>query len=132
LQDYAGVIGLGEAVKYLSQFDFEDIKKHELALNSHLTKELSKFPEIKIIGPTDPSLRGGIFNFYLEGKDMHQISVMLDEMTNIAVRSGQHCFHSWFHAKGIRNSLRVSLYFYNTLEEIEIFINTLTKILKVI
>jgi cysteine desulfurase / selenocysteine lyase len=132
LQNYAGIIGLGEAVNYLNKLNWKEIEEQELKINKYLTEELLKFPQIKIIGPKDPSQRGSILNFYLEGKDMHQISVMLDEMANIAVRSGQHCVHSWFQAKKIRNSLRISLYFYNTMEEAEVFINTLTKILKVI
>jgi cysteine desulfurase/selenocysteine lyase len=132
LQDYAGILGLGEAVKYLGSLDFKEIAEHELAINRYLTEELQKFPQIKIIGPKDPGLRGGVVNFYIEDKDMHQLSVMLDEMADIAVRTGQHCVHSWFQARGIRNSLRASFYLYNTMEEAEIFINTLTKILKII
>ncbi|MFZ3015933.1 MAG: cysteine desulfurase [Minisyncoccia bacterium] len=132
LQDYAGIIGLGEAVKYLSEIDFKDIEEHELKLNSYITEELLKFPKIKIIGPKDPSKRSGIIDFYIEGMDMHQMAVMLDEMANISIRSGRHCVHSWFESKNILNSARVSLYFYNTIEEAEIFINNLTKILKIL
>ncbi len=131
LQDYAGIIGLGEAVKYLSGLYFVDIQEHELKLNNYITEELKKFPQIKIIGPEDPSLRSGIINFYIEDTDMHKFAIMLDNMDNIAVRSGQHCVHSWFNAKKIRNSLRVSLYFYNTEEEVGKFITSLTKILKI-
>lgn len=132
LQDYAGIIGLGEAVKYLSKLSWEDLQEHELKLNKYITEELGKFPQIKIIGPKDPSLRGGVINFYIENTDMHKFAIMLDEMANIAIRSGQHCVHSWFHSKKIYNSVRVSLYFYNTMEEAEVFINNLTKILKII
>jgi len=132
LQDYAGIIGLGEAVKYLSQFNFKDIEKHELELNSYITKELQKIPQIKIIGPKDPAERSGIVNFYINGFDMHKISVMLDEMANIEIRSGQHCVHSWFADKKILNSARVSLYIYNTMEEAEVFITNLNKIIKIL
>lgn len=132
LQDYAGIIGLGEAVKYLSQFDFSDIKEHELKLNTYITEELKKIPKIKIIGPTDPKYRSGIINFYIEGVDMHKFAIMLDEMANIEIRSGQHCVHSWFNDKKILNSARVSLYIYNTMEEAESFINNLNKIIKII
>ena len=132
LQDYAGIIGLGEAVKYLSQFNFEDIRKHEFELNKYITEELKKFPQIKIIGPLDPALRSGIINFYIENTDMHKFAVMLDEMSGIAIRSGQHCVHSWFYSKKIYNSARVSVYFYNTRDEAKTFVETLTKILKII
>ena len=132
LQDYAGIIGFGAAVKYLSQIDFNDIKEHELKLNKYITDEMSKFSQIKIIGPADPSLRSGIINFYIENTDMHKFALMLDNMAGVCIRSGQHCVHSWFDNRKIQNSARVSLYIYNTTEEAEIFINNLTKIIKII
>ncbi|MFA6257796.1 MAG: cysteine desulfurase [Candidatus Paceibacterota bacterium] len=132
LQDYAGIIGLGEAVKYLSQFDFKDITEHELKLNTYITEELQKIPQIKIIGPEDPKFRSGIINFYIEGVDMHKFAIMLDEMANIEIRSGQHCVHSWFTGKKCLNSARVSLYIYNTIEEVKAFITNLNKIIKIL
>jgi len=132
LADYAGIIGLGEAVRYLNEIDFNDIKKHELELNSYITEELLKLPNIKIIGPSDPSKRGGIINFYIEGVDMHKIALMLDNMANVSIRSGQHCVHSWFNNKNIKNSARISIAFYNTKKEAEILISNLNKIIKII
>jgi len=132
LQDYAGIIGLGAAVKYLSQFDFKDIAEHELKLNTYITEELRKIPKIKIIGPKDPKDRAGVVNFYIDDTDMHKFAIMLDEMANIEIRSGQHCVHSWFKNKKIYNSARVSLYLYNTIEESEIFITNLNKIIKIL
>jgi cysteine desulfurase/selenocysteine lyase len=132
LQDYAGIIGLGEAVRYLSQFDYKDIAEHELKLNAYLTKELQKIPRIKIIGPKDAKDRAGIINFYIDETDMHKFAIMLDEMANISIRSGQHCVHSYFASKKIFNSARVSLYLYNTMEEAEAFIANLNKIMKIL
>ncbi len=132
LQDYAGIIGLGEAVKYLSQFDFNDIAEHELKLNTYITEELQKIPQIRIIGPENAQNRSGIINFYMDGMDMHKFAIMLDEMANISIRSGQHCVHSWFANKKIFNSARVSLYLYNTMEEAEAFIVNLKKIIKIL
>ena len=63
---------------------------------------------------------------------MHQVALMLDNMANIAIRSGQHCVHSWFNNKKIENSARVSLCFYNTMEEAELFIINLKKIVKIL
>ena len=62
----------------------------------------------------------------------HKISIMLDEMANISIRSSQHCVHSWFNNRKIYNSARVSLYIYNTMEEAEEFIINLNKIVKII
>jgi len=132
LQDYAGIIGLGEVVKYLEAVGFDNIREQELKLNTYITEEITKLSKIKIIGPSDPKLRSGIISFYIDGVDMHQIALMLDEMSNVMIRSGQHCVHSWFNDKKIKNSARVSLYFYNTMEEAEEFIRCLNKIIKIL
>lgn len=132
LQDYAGIIGLGKAIEYLNNLSYQEIAEQELKLNSYITEELSKFPKIKIIGPKDPAQRAGIISFYVEDFDVHQLAVMLDDIGNICVRSGRHCVHSYFESRNIKNSLRVSLYFYNTQEEAEKFISSLTKILRIL
>lgn len=132
LQNYAGIIGLGEAVKYLNQFDFDDIREHELKLNTYITEELQKIPQIKIIGPKDAKDRSGIINFYIQDTDMHKFVIMLDNMANIEIRSGRHCVHSYFNSKNIYNSARISLSFYNTMKEAEMFITNLNKIIKII
>ena len=132
LQDYAGIIGLGVAVKYLQLVGFDDIQDHEFKLNRYITEELIKIPRIKIIGPTNSALRSGIISFYIEGLNMNQFAVMLDSMSNVMIRSGRHCVHSWFDARGIINSARVSLYFYNTMKEAKIFVESINKIIKII
>jgi len=90
------------------------------------------FPRLKLLGPADPRLRGGIVSFTIEGVDVHRIALMLDQMAAIMVRSGQHCVHSWFNAHQIKGSVRASLYFYNTLEEAALFTSSLKKIGKVL
>jgi len=57
---------------------------------------------------------------------------MLDQMANVLVRSGQHCVHSWFNARQIKGSVRASVYFYNTLEEVRVLVECLRKIRKVL
>ncbi|NIA18299.1 MAG: aminotransferase class V-fold PLP-dependent enzyme [Actinobacteria bacterium] len=132
LQDYAGIIGLSEAVKYLERVGFKNIAEQEYRINKFITDEIIKISRVKIIGPADPAERGGIISFYMEGIDSHQIALILDQAANIMIRSGQHCVHSWFSAKGIKNSARVSLYFYNTMEEAEIFVENFKKITKLL
>lgn len=132
LQDYAGIIGLGVAVKYLEKVGFDAIQKQEKLLNTAISRELAGMERIHLIGPADPAQRGGIITFYPEKADHHQVAIMLDQMANIMVRSGQHCVHSWFHSRGISGSVRASVYFYNTMDEADIFVETLKKILKVL
>jgi len=132
LQNYAGIIGLGKAVEYLEQVGLKNIAKQEYKLNKFITDELLKIPQIKIIGPQDPALRGGIVSFYIEGFDSHQIALILDENSNVMMRSGQFCVHSWFASHKIKDAVRASLYFYNTLKEAQIFVEGLNKIVKLI
>jgi cysteine desulfurase/selenocysteine lyase len=132
LQDYAGIIGLGEAVRYVQTVGFDAIQKQELLLNRCLTDGTVDIPGFYLIGPADPALRGGIFTFYIDGIDSHRIALMLDQMSNICVRSGQHCVHSWFNEHHIKGSVRASVYFYNTQEEAELFVENLKKIRKVL
>ncbi len=132
LQDYAGIMGLAAAVQYLQSIGYETIEKQERMLNEFLSEGLEEIPGVRIIGPSDPRLRGGIVSFYVEGIDHHRIALMLDQMANIAVRSGQHCVHSWFNARGVIGSVRASVYVYNTLEEAKLFLDSLIKIRKVL
>lgn len=132
LQDYAGMIGMGAAARYLMDVGFDAIQKQEQVLNEAITNEIKDLPGLKLIGPADPRLRGGIVSFYIEGIDSHRIALMLDQMANIQVRSGQHCVHSWFNARQIQGLVRASLYFYNTLDEASVFTSNLRKIRKVL
>ncbi len=128
LQDYAGIIGLCEAAKYLQKIGKENIEKHEIMLNRAITEGISEISGLKILGPRKPELRGSIISFILQGIDHHEIAMLLDSNANIMIRSGQHCVHSWFKARGIPGSARASLYLYNTREEAEKFIEELKKI----
>lgn len=132
LQDYAGMIGLGAAVKYLQDVGFDAIQKQETLLNQQISTGLAEIAGLKIIGPADPRLRSGITSFYIDGIDSHRIALMLDQMAGVMVRSGQHCVHSWFNAHNIYGCVRASTYFYNTVEDAEQLITNLKKIRKVL
>lgn len=132
LQDYAGMIGLGEAAKYLMDIGFAEIQKREHELNTYLTKELLTIPNLSIIGSKEADKRSGIVSFYVPGIDHHQIALILNQSANIMVRSGQHCVHSWFHAHDIPGSIRASVYFYNTMDEARVFVKELRKVISVL
>jgi cysteine desulfurase/selenocysteine lyase len=117
-------------VKYIDSIGRSEIEKHEHELNRFLTEEMSNIEGLKIIGPQDPEFRGGIVSFIVDGMDVHEIALMLNNIANVMIRSGQHCVHSWFNAQGIKGSARVSLYIYNTKEEAETFIDNLKNIVK--
>ncbi|MEM4638204.1 MAG: aminotransferase class V-fold PLP-dependent enzyme [Candidatus Woesearchaeota archaeon] len=126
LQDYAGFIGLGEAIKYLQKY-IEDIEEHQIKLNKIITEGLKD--RVKIIGPENPELRAGIFNFTSK-INHHELSIMLDNFANIMTRSGRHCVHSWYNEKNIEGSTRASLYLYNTEEEAKIFVEKIKQIIR--
>ena len=132
LQDYAGIIGLGEATRYLTSIGFSAIEKRVCELNSYISQELLTIPNLTIIGPKDAAQRGGIVSLYIKGIDHHQIALILDQSANIMVRSGQHCVHSWFQHNNVPGTVRVSLYFYNTMEEAELFVKELKRVVKVL
>lgn len=129
-QDYAGIIGLGAAVEYISKLGLPAIAAHETALNQYATAALSELPEVTVIGP-DATQRGGIVSFYVGGIDIHQIAITLDRSSDVMVRSGQHCVHSWFTARNIYGSVRVSFYVYNTTTEIDQFVTGLRDVIAV-
>lgn len=128
LQDYAGIIGLGAACRYIEKLGFDFIERQTAELNEYVTREIGGMKGMRVIGPADSGLRGGIFSFNIEGIDYHQVSLLLNNMSGIMVRSGQHCVHSWFAAHGIKGSVRASFYFYNTLDEAKVFVDAVRKI----
>ena len=127
LQHYSGVIGLGEAVKYLQNVGLENIQKHEEALNKIITEEVGE--RVNLIGPKDFSLRGGVYSFNIKGMTPHSIAIMLDSGYSIFIRSGAHCVHSWFNKHHLPGSARVSLYLYNTEEEAKKFVDAVKKMI---
>jgi len=129
IQDYAGILGLGEAVRYLSKIGIDGISSHDHAINKKISDALLPEKSISLIGPADSKLRGSIFSFNIGKISSHDVATMLNESKNIAVRSGAHCVHSWFHAHNMLGSVRASFYAYNTLEEADIFIDAVKKII---
>ncbi len=128
LQDYAGIIGLGAAIDYVTTIGWPFIQSQDHLLNQTITEGIQSLKGISIIGPKDPALRGGIVSLTVDGMDVHQCAVMLEQLNGILVRSGQHCVHSWFDAHHIPGSVRASFAFYNTLEEAQTFVEAMKKI----
>lgn len=128
LQDYAGILGGGVALGYLDAVGMEEISAHVRKLNRRLTKALEATPGLKLIGPPEADLRGSIYSFLIQGMDAHDVALMLDEVGNISIRSGNHCVHSWLKAHGLKATDRVSFLLYNTEEEVDFFAETLKKV----
>ncbi len=125
LQDYAGIAGAAAAVRYLRSQGMGEISSHVRALNRRITKGLEGVPGLRLLGPADADERGAIYSFTIDGVDSHDIALILDETQNIAIRSGNHCVHSWLRAHGLKGTARASLYLYNTEAECDLFVETL-------
>ena len=126
----AGGIGFGAAVEYLEKLGMEWVRSHEKELTKYLLERLYEIPKVTVYGPEDVEKRGGVVAFTVEGLDSHELAMYLDELENIAIRSGVHCAEPLHMKLGIPSSARASVYVYNTKEEVDIFCSTLEKIVR--
>ncbi len=134
LANFAGIAGAGAATDYLSELNMVEVEEHESRLNRIIHEGVMGVDGVEIIGPSDPSQRGGITSLQIEGIDPHVVAVMLDEAASVFVRSGYHCVDSWFQSQSESHlgSLRVSPYLYNTEEEVRQFVDTFEEIVSVL
>ena len=130
LQNYAGIIGLGAALDYLSSVGLDDVVAHEIALNKRMTRGLNRAKGVSILPPSDPNQRGGILSFNIAGLSAHDVAMILDNSKGIMLRSGMHCCHPYFHARGIDGCVRASAYLYNTVEEADSFVDAVDALAK--
>ncbi|MCX7795735.1 MAG: cysteine desulfurase [bacterium] len=126
----AGVIGFGEAIDYLNNLGMDEVFKHEKILTAYALEMLSSLDGITIYGPKDINLRSSIISFNYKKVHPHDVATILDQ-NGIAIRAGHHCAQPLHDALGISASCRVSLYVYNTKEEIDCLIKSLEKVEKI-
>jgi cysteine desulfurase/selenocysteine lyase len=119
LQDYAGLIAAKEAVDYIERLGPSNIALHESELNAQIDAALREIPGVSVLGPVDPQERGGITSFNVAGLDPHEVAILLEDLSGVMVRSGDHCVHSWFNANKIPGSVRSSVYLYNSRADVE-------------
>ncbi len=118
----AGAIGLGAAIDYLNKIGMNNIFQYEKKLKTYLIDKLIKLPYIDIINLESDS---GIVSFNIDGIFSQDVAFYLNKY-NICVRAGNHCAKILKSETGVKNSLRVSLYFYNTYEEIDKLVELLS------
>ncbi|MDJ0705178.1 MAG: SufS family cysteine desulfurase [Leptolyngbyaceae cyanobacterium MO_188.B28] len=120
-------IALGAAIDYLSGLGMDAIADYEHELTAYLFQQLNKIPEVKIYGPqpkADGSGRASLAAFTVDGVHAQDLSTLLDQ-SGIAIRSGHHCTQPLHKLLGVTSTARASLYFYNTRQEIDLFIAAL-------
>ncbi len=121
----AGFIGLGAAVDYLSELGMANVDAREQALLAHATEELTKIDGLRILGNARD--KAAVISFLVDGAHAHDLATLLD-LEGVAVRSGHHCAHPLMQHFGVAATCRASLAFYNTHDEIEVFIAALLKV----
>jgi cysteine desulfurase/selenocysteine lyase len=125
----AGAICLGEAFKYLEQFDMNELAKYEQDLQQYAQSELLKFEGMRIIG--DASDKTSVVSFIVDGVHPFDLGTLLDKQ-GIAVRTGHHCTQPVMDRFGIPGTVRASFAFYNTKEEIDTFIHAVDRSLNML
>ncbi len=117
----AGVIGFGEAIKYLNNIGMNNISKYEKDLKKYAVNKLKEVKDIIIYNENSES---GIITFNIKDIFAQDLAIYLNKY-NICVRAGNHCAKILKDDLGIKNTCRISLYFYNTKEEIDYLVKIL-------
>lgn len=132
LQNYSGIIGANESIKFLKSIGPANIKRHNQELNLLMTNEIAELKKVKVLGPKNSKLRNSILTITAEDANITEMAMMLDRSYRIMARSGVHCSHYWFNKYELTPSLRFSFTAYNTLEEVKAAAHTLKSISKIL
>jgi cysteine desulfurase/selenocysteine lyase len=111
----AGAIGLGAAVDYLTSVGMDNVASYEQALLAYATEAVGQIPGVRLIGTARE--KAGVLSFLVEGVHPHDVGTVLDQ-EGIAVRTGHHCAQPVMERFGVPATVRASLAFYNTKQEI--------------
>tara|TARA_Y100000590_G_scaffold465959_1_gene639808 strand:- start:257 stop:1465 length:1209 start_codon:yes stop_codon:yes gene_type:complete len=126
----AQAIGLGEAIKYYTQNIDEKAHHYTKNLFNYLVQKLNSIPEITLY-PNKISTNGPVISFTVNKIHAYDIAKLLDTF-GICIRAGHHCAQPILDKYKVKSVNRISLYFYNTKEEIDVFYNCLLKVLKIL
>jgi len=122
----AEAIGLGAAIDYLEKVGLEAIHQHEIAITAYALDRLAEVPGMRVLGPADARLRGGLAAMVMADHHPHDIAEILN-YEGVAVRAGHHCAMPLHQRYGVVASTRASFYLYNDFEEVDRLIAALYK-----
>jgi cysteine desulfurase/selenocysteine lyase len=125
----AGIIGLGEAIRWMEDYDKSAMAAHEFALLEHATKELLTIDGLRIIGTAKEKV--GVVSFVIDGVHHYDLGTLLDQQ-GIAVRTGHHCTQPLMERFGVSGTTRASFACFNTLEEIDSMVAATKKAVKML
>ena len=117
----AEVIGLGEAINYLMEIGMDKIHEYEIKLKEYLLSKLKDIPNLVIY---KKNMDSGILAFNIDGVFAQDASIYLNHY-NICVRAGNHCAKMLKDEMNIKNTVRVSMYFYNNYEDVDRLVEAL-------
>ena len=121
----AGAVGLAAAIDYLEKIGFTDMMAQEELLVARAMEGIAKIPGIRVLGSKDPRNHTGIVNFLVDGVHPHDVAEIL-ESDGVNVRSGHHCAQPLLQHLGCRASTRASFLFYNTTDEVDRLVESLS------
>ncbi|MBK2026499.1 aminotransferase class V-fold PLP-dependent enzyme [Francisella philomiragia] len=124
--DIVGSIGFGEAIDYVNSVGMENIVSHEKKLLEYATNELKKIDGLKIIG--EAPNKAGVITFVVDGCNAGDIGELL-AIKGMCVRTGKHCAHPLLYRMGATSTVRMSFGMYNTIDEVDLFIKALKKVI---
>lgn len=127
-----GIAGLNAGVKFVLETGIDKIRHHEEHLCEYMIKRLSEIPNIKIYGPLDSKKRAAVISINIGDIDSGELTFLLDDMYDIATRSGIHCSPLAHETLGtlIQGTVRFSLGYFNTKEDIDKTVDALMEIEK--
>lgn len=120
----AGVIAFGVALDYMNAIGFDQIAAYENELLQYATKKLLEIDKLVLYGTS--AQKAAVISFNIEGIHPYDIGSIIDKL-GIAVRTGHHCAQPIMDYYKIPGTVRASFSFYNTKEEIDVFIEALLK-----
>jgi cysteine desulfurase/selenocysteine lyase len=124
----SGGIGLGSAVDYLAELDWDQVRAHEHRLLNYATEALSAIHGLRIIGTARE--KAGVLSFVFDHVHAHDVGTILDQ-EGVAVRAGHHCAMPVMQRFGVPATARASFAFYNTIEEVDVLVRGIHRVLKV-
>jgi len=124
----SGGIGLGAAIDYLTNLDWDQVRAHEHRVLSYATEALSAIHGLRIIGTARE--KAGVLSFVFDHVHAHDVGTILDQ-EGVAVRAGHHCAMPVMQRFGVPATARASFAFYNTIEEVDVLVRGIHRVLKV-
>ncbi|HET8941363.1 MAG TPA: cysteine desulfurase, partial [Rudaea sp.] len=125
----AGFVGLGAALDYVEAIGCASIAAYERELLEYATAALKSVPGLRLFG--EAPHKAAVMSFLIDGVHAHDLATLLDQ-EGVAVRSGHHCAHPLMQFYGVPATARASLAFYNTRDEVDQFIEALSRVRKLL